>query len=318
MANSVYFNCITSESAFRVRFEAEEGKLFSEVHHVAASEWGRDHLFACRVIRRETLYNILPTLSEYVGFSDAKSSPEISAFLKGPDPNYLSRSEHGLIRDSGCSLSLAQIWAAMGMIRADKNIGTDNFIENPGNESEDEYHERAKRPRRNTLQEDFINSSMLQVGSSSPQTDSFSSHATSSIGYIDRESHMQLSSPEDETVRLASCVIRHILYYAPPQDSGNLQSVIEFRDAKRRLSVKSPFLKRKLVATDDGGLCRRVAQDNVFSVDKERVAILEAKRHFQFLENGRPIISDGCLAQMTCEALVARLADPFAELGLGR
>lgn len=318
MADFAYFNCINSESAFEARFKAEEGKLFSEVHHVAASEWGRDHLFACRVIRRETQYNILPILSEYVGISDLKSSPEISAFLRGPDSTYLSQSEHGLVRDSGCSLSLAQIWAAMRIIKSGKNTRTKNFVENIGCESEDESHGRAKRPRRSTLQEDFIDSSMLQVGSSSPQADSFSSHAASSIGYIDRESHMLLSSPEDETLRLASCVIRHILYHAPPQDSGNLLSVIEFRDAKRRLSVKSPFLRRKIVATDDGGLCRRVAQDNDFRVDKERVAILEAKRHFQFLDNGRPIISDGCLAQMTCEALVARLADPFAELALGR
>ena len=153
MADFAYFNCINSESAFEARFKAEEGKLFSEVHHVAASEWGRDHLFACRVIRRETQYNILPILSEYVGISDLKSSPEISAFLRGPDSTYLSQSEHGLVRDSGCSLSLAQIRAAMGMIKAGKNIDPDTFKENSGSESEDEYHERAKRPRRNTLQD---------------------------------------------------------------------------------------------------------------------------------------------------------------------
>lgn len=138
------------------------------------------------------------------------------------------------------------------------------------------------------------------------------------MDYVDQEAHLLLSSPEDETLRLASCVIRHILYYAPPQDSGQLQSVVEFRDAKKRLAVETPELRRKMVATDDGGLYRRIALGNVFTVDKERVAIVEAKRQFQFLESGRPTISDDCLAQMTCEALVARLADPFTELGHGR
>lgn len=106
---------------------------------------------------------------------------------------------------------------------------------------------------------------------------------------------------------------------APPQDSGDLQTVIEFRDAKRRLTgITASLLRRKIVAVDDGGLCRRKAQSDIFAIDKERVAIIEAKKQFQCVENGRPTISDSCLAQMTCEALVARLADPYRELKEGR
>lgn len=316
MTNNAYFNSVTSESAFRARFEAEGGRLFSDIHHVAASEWGRDHLFACRVIRRDTQHNVLPFLAEYKCPSDMKFSPEIHAFLRGPDQTYMSQSEHGLVRDSGYGISLAQIWAAMAITKSGKNFRKKSPVDGFGDESDDETGERAKRPRRKTLQEDFIDSSILQVGSSSPRAES--SHETSSIGYIDMETHVSLASPEDETLRLASCVIRHILYFAPPQDSGNLQSVVEFRDAKRRLTVSTPTLKRKIVATDDGGLCRRLELGGAFKVDKERVAIVEAKRQFQCLENGRPVISDNCFAQMTCEALVARLADPLAELGQGR
>lgn len=243
-------------------------------------------------------------------------SPEILAFLGGPDSAYLSQSEHGLVRDSGYGISLAQIWAAMVMIKALKDLRRKGLVDSSRDESDDEFGERAKRPRRSTFQEDYVDSTILQVGSSSPQADS--SYGASSIGYIDMEAHMLMASPEDETLRLASCVIRHVLYFAPPQDSGNLQSVIEFRDAKTRLTVSTPILRRKIVATDDGGLCRRLESGNVFIVDRERVAIVEAKRQFQCLENGRPTISDNCFAQMTCEALVARLADPFTELGQGR
>jgi hypothetical protein len=204
----------------------------------------------------------------------------------------------------------------MAMIKAGKDLRRKSLLDDSRGESDDEFGGRAKRPRRSTFQEDYVDSSILQVGSSSPQADS--SHGASSIGYVDMEAHILMASPEDETLRLASCVIRHILYFAPPQDSGNLQSVIEFRDAKTRLTVSTPVLRRKIVATDDGGLCRRLESGDVFTVDKERVAIVEAKKQFQCLDNGRPIISDNCFAQMTCEALVARLADPFTELGLGR
>ncbi|KKK13636.1 hypothetical protein P175DRAFT_0556954 [Aspergillus ochraceoroseus IBT 24754] len=297
MTNSAYFNTVTSESAFRTRFNAEGGRLFSDIHHVAASEWGRDHLFACRVIRRETQHNILPFLSEYKSPPDVEFSSEIHAFLRGPDSTYLSQSEHGLVRDSGYGISLAQIWAAMAMIKAQKDLRRKVLVDGSMDEK------------------DYVDSSILQVGSSSPQADS--SYEASSIGYIDMETHMLMVSPEDETLRLASCVIRHNLCFAPPQDSCDLQSVVEFRDAKSRLAVSTPILRRKIVATDDGGLCRRLESGDVFTVGRERVAIVEAKKQFQCLENGRPIISDNCFAQMTCEALVARLADPFTELGHG-
>lgn len=316
MADVSYFDRVTSESVFRDRFVVEGGKLFSEIPHVAASEWSRDHLFACRIIRRETRCDVLPILSRHRSLSDMRLFPEINAFLKGPDSRYRSQSEHGLFRDSGCGLSRAQIWAAMAMIKGGKNLRSEPSENFSINESDDIPDAGVKRLRRNTLQEYYINSSELQVGSSSPIAES--SHTPSSLGYADNETHMFLSSPEDETLRLASCAIRHILYYAPPQDSGDLQTVVEFRDSKRRLAVKTPVLGRKIVAIDDGGLYRRKARGEIFAIDKEHVAIIEAKERFQCLDNGRPTISDSCLAQMTCEALVARLADPFGELGHGR
>ncbi|CEJ62668.1 hypothetical protein PMG11_11162 [Penicillium brasilianum] len=285
-----YFRDITSESAFNANCHDDLENLFSDLNVVAASEWGRDHLFACRLIRRETQRPVLPTLSEYTRPSDLTSSTEIIDFVSGPPgPAYMAQSEHRLVRSSGYGMSLGQIWAALAM-----------------------FKERAKRPRRNTLQEDYVDSRTIQVGSSSPQE--ISSQESSSVGYVDPVSHRLLAAPEDETIRLASCVIRHILYFGAPQDSVELSTVVEFRDAKVRLTAYTPVLRRRIVAIDDGGLCLRKELNGCFAVSKNHLAILEGKRHFQCFENGRPIISDKCLAQMTCEALVASIVDPFNEL----
>jgi hypothetical protein len=54
---------------------------------------------------------------------------------------------------------------------------------------------------------------------------------------------------------------------------------------------------------------RRQKPGGGFILANNHVAILEAKTQFQCLENGRPVISDTCFAQMVCEALAARLSD---------
>jgi hypothetical protein len=307
-----YFSTITNESAFKAHFQQELGKVFSDVNVVAASEWGRDHLFACRVIRRETQRSVLPILSEYTRPSDLKSSSEIINFVNGPpDPMYMAQSEHRLVRKFDYGMSLGQIWAALAMFKSGQGRRGKEILAGPDDET-DEGEERAKRPRRSTLQEDYMDSHTIQVGSSSPQE--ISSQETSSVGYVDPESHRLLASPEDETLRLASCVIRHILYFGAPQDSVDLRTVVEFRDAKVRMAAYTPILKRKIVAIDDGGLCLRKELNGCFSLFKNHLAILEGKRQFQCLENGRPVISDNCLAQMTCEALVVSIVDPFNEL----
>ncbi|KFY98360.1 hypothetical protein V500_01725 [Pseudogymnoascus sp. VKM F-4518 (FW-2643)] len=310
-----YFATVTSESTFRARFAAEERKTFSELREVSASEWGREHLFACRVVPRETQHNILPVLLPYAFPGDAHTSPEIIDFLDGPTGEHMGQSEHLLVRN--CGISLGNIWAAMALLKGHRNRRRTDIKGDSGDESDSEVEEsRPKRIRRNTTPENFVNSSMIQIGSSSPTGEG--SQVASSVGYVDVASHTLLMPPEDGTLRLASCAIRHILYFAPPQDSSRLATVVEFRDAKTRLTACTPVLERRLVATDDGGLCLRQRSNDSFTVVKNRVALLEAKRRFQCIENGKPVISDNCLAQMTCEALVARLTDPLKEFRHGR
>ncbi|KAJ5512513.1 hypothetical protein N7463_002065 [Penicillium fimorum] len=149
----------------------------------------------------------------------------------------------------------------------------------------------------------------MQVGYSSPQAESFRS--ASSTGYIGNAEHQLRATVEDDTLRLASCFIRHVLYFESPQDSSNMSNVVEFRDTKLRSFATPQLLEQAINATDDGGLCLRSKNDtNDFELKDNRVAILEAKRKFQWLEDGKPTISDECLGQMTCEALQSRLINP--------
>ncbi|KAJ5454905.1 hypothetical protein N7530_012674 [Penicillium desertorum] len=316
MPPTPYFSSVISESAFTARFQAENGKTFSELENVAASYWGRPHLLACRVVRRDTQRNVLPILSQHVTPSDVQSSSEeIRAFLQGPDLTFMAQSEHYLVRRSNCGISLAQVWAAMAMFKGSQDRRTRDASpmeeQNESGYDNDAEVRQPKRLRRRISQPDFISSSGIQIGSSSPpHDDSYDGSQGSSLGYVDPDTHYLGITPEDDTIRLASCVIRHILYFAPPQDSALKPIVVEFRDAKTRLVATTLVGERQIIAIDDGGLClRRQNPDGCFKLANNHVAVLEAKTQFQGLENGRPIISDRGFAQMVCEALATRLSD---------
>ncbi|KAE8385392.1 hypothetical protein BDV23DRAFT_188266 [Aspergillus alliaceus] len=120
---------------------------------------------------------------------------------------------------------------------------------------------------------------MIQIGSSSPLTES--SQRTSSLGFMNPESRPALASLEDETVWLAFYNICHMPYYAPPQNPPILPATVEVRDTKARLSAATPVKQRKIVAIDDGGLCFREESNGISKITKYRIAILDAKRHFQ-------------------------------------
>ncbi|KGO73977.1 hypothetical protein PITC_009040 [Penicillium italicum] len=287
MAPPSYFNSVTSESVFKARFQAEHGKSFSEIKAVGASNWDRTHLLACRVVRPELRgngnVNVLPSVSNYAHTSDTEFPPdEMKAFLKGPGSSIKDKSEHYLVRQLGCSISLGQIWAAMAMFTGSLDRREQNLSQNEGsNEDSGDYdhdiEERPKRARRDTIQVDgYIDSDTMQVGSSSPVPGS--SDHSASLAYVDRDTHILAVQPEDESLRLASCVIRHILYYGTPQDSTDEPVVTEFRDGKRRLDVSTINSDRQIVAIDDGGLClRRHEPGRGYVVVENTVAILETK-----------------------------------------
>ncbi|KAH8650721.1 hypothetical protein BGZ61DRAFT_469240 [Ilyonectria robusta] len=296
MVEKAYFTQVFSESSFNSRFTAEHARPFVEAPEVAASDWRREHLLACRVICRPKREILLPVLLKHQ-FPQRQPPDQIAAFIDGPDDEHTFSSEHRLIREYG--VSLGQAFSALSHFRESPDVSQELHLGPEG---------RSKRLRRHTILEDYTDSSTLQVASSSP-LENEDSQGASSAGYVDSTSHSRRAPPEDDTRRLASCVIRHVLYYSPPQDSDQLPLVVEYRDSEQRLEASTPYLLRRIVATDDGGLYLRQEGASASMILNHRVAMLEAKKRFQCIEDGRPIISDNCLAQMTCEALALRLTD---------
>jgi hypothetical protein len=114
------------------------------------------------------------------------SSAEIVKFVEGPKPDYATRSEHRLVRDIEYGISLGQIWAAMAKLRVEQDNSRRGMMTDAEDGDQSEDDRGTKRLRRRTLQDDgFIDSSMIQVGSSSPLAEG--SQGTSSVGYIDSE-----------------------------------------------------------------------------------------------------------------------------------
>lgn len=98
------------------------------------------------------------------------------------------------------------------------------------------------------------------------------------MGYVDLDTHYLGITLEDDTLRLASYVIRHVLYFGAPQNLASNSAIVEFRDAKTRLAATTLVGERRIVAIDDGSLClRRQKPSRGFVLAKNHVAILEAK-----------------------------------------
>ena len=88
-------------------------------------------------------------------------------------------------------------------------------------------------------------------------------------------------------------------------------AMLEFREVPERMRYDLPHLR--IDATDDGGIWLvATRQQGLYPWTwKRRVALLEAKKAFQRIDdNNRPVVSDANSSQYTCEALTACLDNP--------
>ncbi|KAG5655144.1 hypothetical protein KAF25_001917, partial [Fusarium avenaceum] len=307
---------------------------FSTLKLQAGSSWGRDHLFAFHVIsatppnRRGYLLPALQPFSHDLYFEADKDIPignqrKLSGLLGSKPAGVRSAFEHHLVGKFGTSLG--QFWAALEDVKAQEDDPDSDSLSDEGSAdtgsvdfedlgdagfedfgdnfplSDSDHGPLAKRRKvKSTNHKDMVSSTHLQIGSSSSQQGPSSSQISYQSDFI--EAH---TSPRQEayTVRLISCAIRHILHYSQHQEA---QMVLELRQSER-LALDIPSLEGSIVSIDDGGLRLRL-------LGKRRpgnnfVALLEAKRCLKVLD-GRPVISDDCLAQMTCEAIVTKATQP--------
>ncbi|KAF9774889.1 hypothetical protein IL306_007069 [Fusarium sp. DS 682] len=295
-----YFETVTSPSAFDTQLKAElkpsGGPLSIGDLQASGSNWGRRQLLACRVIVSPTAHNVLPT---YEGHTQRiEEIQEIKEFLEGPDPALMHHSTHFLISTYG--FSLGEMWAAMASVKhyprpLPRNDGTPE----------------AKRVRRNTVLEGYVSSAGFQISSSDPEERTTSPGSDGSAGptYTEQQPTQELPA-EDCALLLITRVLRHLLFYTQAPNSSS--RVVDFRPERRRMVSDFEELEKQLVAIDDGGLSLKV---NIGPPAKPNVAIalLEAKRRL-VVDHGKPKISDECLAQMTCEAILARARSPGEQV----
>lgn len=224
--------------------------------------------------------------------------PCLRALIDGPDEELhtLAMSSEPQIVRSYNPDSLGSVWAALAALQRPR----DQSVSGDG---EDEVEdEDARVPRRRQPPERYGNlvpTESIQFSSSPPGPRPPSSSSMGSIGYTENP---QAPAVEDLTVRLVSSFIRYVFNYGQELR----RPILEFRDERVTHASTTPS-RWKLRAIDDGGV-RILRDQEVGERESQHVALVEAKRHFQVIEEGRPTVSDRLLAQMAGEALASVLA----------
>jgi hypothetical protein len=320
--------------------------LNQESCDLSASNWGLEHLIACRVIHKASGKKILPILNQYAPKSTRdlehkKNWGNIKLLIDGlSQDNLLHKSRLELEQENG---DLGTLWSALAKCVASNEVGdasnavdagdVDNAgiavdagnavdagdVDNAGNAGN--ARRNPKRKREPPQKYAPVPSKRTQT-SASPQSESPSASQLSRSSYkpgssnggkVDEDEHINRTKPEILTVNLAGAFIRYVLNFCAEQKPTN-KMLIEFREEPVQ-RVCRDLNHLKISATDDGGIWRVVTkgQGKHPWTWSNRLALLEAKKAFQRIDDdNRPEISDAQLAQYTCEALTACL-DPKSE-----
>ncbi|PGH00718.1 hypothetical protein AJ79_08138 [Helicocarpus griseus UAMH5409] len=258
----------------------------SENWECAASRWGIQHLFACRVICKQPS-DILPLLADrvYPGCEDGLHEC-INNLIQGPRDSAatLKRMAEIQIVHAYERESLGYVWAALAPLLKSERV---------------DFHtstsERRVRERRQPERQDYVSSAGFQISSSPPDMADTASSAPSSIEYTEGPSAPLV---EDYTVRFLSCLIRCVLNYSQPLTKS--KPFIQYHD-ERLAYAFGTNTEKGFKAIDDGGV--QIEQE-----ENSQVALVEAKRSFQDIRDGSPTVSDELLAQIVGEALAARVS----------
>ena len=183
-----------------------------------------------------------------------------------------------------------------------------------------------QRTRRQTEQHpDYVDSSDIVITSSSPVPSSHltSSFASDNVGHVSREEHTARAVSEDATVQLASALLRHALIHSPLHHVATIGDpsplLLKFSGVRRRMFGRFVDEALELEATADGEITLlRWHSTGCFVDYGEVLALLEAKKRFELVYEGRPVVTDSVLGQTTGEALALRLSLAATELGHGK
>ncbi|KAL7946513.1 hypothetical protein V8C42DRAFT_320874 [Trichoderma barbatum] len=199
--------------------------------------------------------------------------------------------------------SLGYVRAALAsFLRAERTHTSDG-----GESAEGELPSTPERPRRERTQavhDNYVPSNSFVIGSSSPNRPPTSSGSEHSIGY---RGNVHAPLLEDATIRLASSFIRCVLNYVQPTNKEG--PFIHFRDARLTHRYQTIVENTTVEAIDDGGL-QLLGRNGVLF----QVALLEGKRAFQTIVDGKPKVSDELLAQLVGEALALSQSETSSAL----
>ncbi|PGG95053.1 hypothetical protein AJ80_10032 [Polytolypa hystricis UAMH7299] len=286
-----YYNTIRNPGDFLKAALSQQAVSFmalqqSESWESAASQWGIQYLFACRVICKQPS-DILPLLADRI-YPGCETGIHhcIDNLIQGPrgEPATLRQMAELQIVRTYKPESLGYVWAALAhLLQPDSHI------------RQTMTSERPVRARNRSDHGEYISTEGFQISSSPLERPNTASSLPSSVGYMERSSAPLV---EDYTVRFLSCLIRCVLNYAQPVDKK--LPFIEYRDG--RLTYREPGVGKPFEAVDDGGVQLMHPSENF------QVAILEAKRSFQDISDGSPTVSNELLAQIAGEALALRLS----------
>ncbi|GAW21429.1 hypothetical protein ANO14919_109480 [Xylariales sp. No.14919] len=307
-----YVTAVTSTSALRTRqpqplFYHQDKKL------PRGSSWAADELTTFRVVVNATNTRVLPYLKESTApCDDLFIDPAIAQLLQ-PTPDLGGKTDIDLVSEYGGPLG--QFWAALGELVPDRGAYTEPGKKGDGHVPSSPLDQPA--PKRNRIaveHADMVDSTQMQVGSSSPAQESSQVSSRDDAFVAENHEHDPMAR-EVNTERLLTCFVRYILYSIPYLDWALNNRL----DCRTHLATKVTMTGGWVIqAEDDGGLRLRrgMASDgddglHVYYIRSRSAdcyhVMFEAKKAFQ-INDGQPTISDNWLGQMTAEALVGRLA----------
>ncbi|QUC22974.1 uncharacterized protein UV8b_07215 [Ustilaginoidea virens] len=177
---------------------------------------------------------------------------------------------------------------------------------------------RPSRERRQVERPEYINSTDIIIGSSSPtrpsssSSSSFSSSSCSdyqmTVEHTDEDENERLQGiPEDKAVHLAISFVRYVLQLCLIQPDGQM----EVRARVERITARASIAGVKnITSEDDSGVSIYTKKPTGWFLAHPSMALIEAKRASNCISidprNGRssPIVSNGTIAQYLGEAVL--------------
>ncbi|KAL6816758.1 hypothetical protein V8C40DRAFT_269205 [Trichoderma camerunense] len=284
---------INNSSQFRQRAFNQQtfGQLYEDREWTSGvSSWGRQELFAARVIHTECRTYIKP-LKGFYSDPDEHLSQLLNEFVNNmPSLDDLGQKwDPELVRGTNPE-SLGLVWAALAEFVRREKLSRPVAAPPAASGSTRPPRLAADRSREKTQDVQRITGEFRSSRASSTT----SSSSGSLLGYVEPTDMPLL---EGSTIRLVSSLCGLILIHGQSRISPRPSLIWRADNSVHSFVGSTTNVERTISAADDGGIQMWDTTRRVF----RQVALLEAKRTLEFAKE--PRVSDEVLAQMVGQAL---------------